>query len=183
MTALLLAAAVVGYAIGSVLPAELLARARGVDLRRVGSGNPGASNVGRALGRRAGLLVAVLDGLKGLVPAAAFGLAAAPAGLVAGIAAVLGHVTSPLLRGRGGKGVATTFGVVVGTHPAWAPVMLLVWGLVFAASRWIALASVCSALALLVVASVVGQDVAWAAVLAAIVLVRHRANFARGWRG
>ncbi len=180
---MLLVAAVAGYAAGSVSPATWLARGRGVDLRSVGSGNPGAANAGRALGRRTGVVVAGLDSAKGLVPAAVFGLLDHRAGLVAGVAAVLGHVSSPLLRGRGGKGVATTFGVVVGTHPGWAPVLLLTWVLVLAATRWIALASVCAALALPVVAAVLGQDVLWAAVLFAVVLVRHRSNFARGWRG
>ena len=183
MRPLLLTAALVGYACGCVSPATWLARGRGVDLRSIGSGNPGASNAGRALGRRAGLLVAVLDGLKGLVPAAVFGLADDPAAQVAGVAAVLGHVSSPLLRGRGGKGVATSFGAVLGTHPAWAPVMLLTWGLVLAATRWIALASVSSAAALVVLAAVLSDDVVWAGVLFAIILVRHRANFLRGWRG
>ena len=183
MNVLLLVAAVVGYALGMVLPAPLLARARGIDLRGIGSGNPGASNAGRALGRRAGALVAALDMLKGLLPSAAFGLLDARAGLVAGVAAVLGHVTSPLLRGRGGKGVATTFGAVLGSHPLWAPAVLLTWAAVFAASRWIALASVSAVGALVLVAVLRGQDVAWALVLFAIVSVRHRANFLRGWRG
>ena len=179
MTALLLAAAVVGYLVGSVSPATLVARRRGVDLRDVGSGNPGATNVGRALGRRTGIAVAALDVLKGLVPAAAFGAADHRAGLVAGLAAVLGHVTSPFLRGRGGKGVATAAGAILGSHPLWAPLVLLVWVLAVAASRWVALASVSAALTVLVVALVAGEDVLWAAGLAAVVVVRHQPNIAR----
>ena len=175
--AVLVVAALVGYAVGAVSPATLLARARGVDLRGVGSGNPGASNAGRALGRRTGVLVAVLDALKGLVPAAGFGLVEHEAGLVAGLAAVLGHVTSPVLRGRGGKGVATAFGAVLGSHPLWAPVGLAAWLLVLGVSRWIALASVSAAFAVLVTALVVGVDRWWAALLFAVVLVRHQANF------
>lgn len=179
MTGLLLCAALVGYAVGSVSPATLVARARGIDLRTVGSGNPGASNAGRALGRATGVVVALLDVLKGLLPAVAFGHADHRAGLVAGVAAVLGHVTSPLLRGKGGKGVATAAGAIVGSHPLWAVPVLLTWLLVLAAGRWIALASVCAALAVLVVALVRGQDVTWAALLAAIVVVRHQANLLR----
>ena len=178
MIVLLLAAAV-GYLVGSVSPATLLARARGVDLRGIGSGNPGASNVGRALGRRTGVLVAVLDVLKGLAPAAAFGAVDHVAGLVAGGAAVLGHVTSPLLRGRGGKGVATAGGAVLGSHPLWAPVVVVTWLLVLAGSRWIALASVTAAFSLVVVAVVRDEDVLWALLLFAVVLVRHRKNFVR----
>lgn len=175
----LFVAVVVGYLAGCISPATVLARARGIDLRGVGPGNPGASNAGRALGRRAGLLVAVVDVLKGLLPAALFGLADHRAGLVAGVAAVLGHVTSPLLRGRGGKGVATAAGAILGSHPLWAPIVALTWLIVLAGWRWIALASVCAALSLVVVALVARQDVAWAAVLFAVVLIRHRANFVR----
>ena len=182
MIPLLPAAGLVGYLVGSVSPATLLARSRGVDLRRVGSGNPGASNTARALGRRAGIVVAVLDLLKGLLPAALFGLAAPTAGLVAGVAAVLGHVTSPFLRGRGGKGVATAAGAVVGAHPGWAPVVLGTWALVLLASRWVALASVSAAVSLVVVAVVVEQDQPWALTLCVIVVLRHQANFARRLR-
>lgn len=181
MTAALLlaAAAVAGYLAGSVSTATLVARRRGVDLRAVGSGNPGATNVGRALGRRTGVLVALLDVAKGLLPAVAFGAVAPRAGLVAGVAAVLGHVTSPFLRGRGGRGVATAAGAILGSHPLWAPVVLLVWVLVVAASRWVALASVGAALSLLVVAVVARRDVPWAAALALVVVARHQPNLAR----
>ena len=176
MNALLPAAVVVGYLVGALSPATLAARRGGVDLRGIGSGNPGASNVGRALGRRTGVVVAVLDVLKGLVPAAGFGLVDHRAGLLAGFAAVLGHVSSPFLRGRGGKGVATTAGAVLGSQPLWAPVLLVVWLAVLAARRWIALASMSAALSLLVVAVVLREDRVWAAGLALVVLVRHRAN-------
>jgi glycerol-3-phosphate acyltransferase PlsY len=176
-----LLAAVVGYLVGALSPATLVAARRGVDLRSVGSGNPGAANVGRALGRRAGVLVAVLDVLKGLLPAAAFGALDHRAGLVAGVAAVVGHVTSPVLRGRGGKGVATAAGAILGSHPLWAPLVLLSWVLVLAVARWIALASVLAALSVLVIALVAGEDVLWAAALATIVVVRHRPN-AQRWR-
>ena len=180
MTGLLLAAAaVVGYLAGSVSTATIVARRRGVDLRTVGSGNPGATNVGRALGRRTGVVVALLDVAKGALPAAGFGAVDHRAGLVAGVAAVLGHVTSPFLRGRGGRGVATAAGAVIGSHPLWAPVVLLVWAVVVLLSRWVALASICAALSVLVVALVAGEDVPWAAALALVVVARHQPNIAR----
>jgi glycerol-3-phosphate acyltransferase PlsY len=176
VNALLPAAVVVGYLVGALSPATLAARRGGVDLRGIGSGNPGASNVGRALGRRTGIVVAVLDVLKGLLPAAGFGAVDHRAGLLAGFAAVLGHVTSPFLRGRGGKGVATTAGAVLGSQPLWAPVLVVVWLAVLAARRWIALASMSAALSLVVVALVLREDRLWASGLALVVLVRHRAN-------
>ena len=172
-------AVLVGYLVGAVSPATLLASRRGVDLREVGSGNPGATNVGRVLGRRTGAVVAVLDVVKGLLPAAGFGLLDHRAGLLAGVAAVLGHVTSPFLRGKGGKGVATAAGAILGSHPLWAPVVLATWVVVVLASRWVALASVSAALSVLVVALLADDDVLWAAALASVVLVRHQANIRR----
>lgn len=169
-------ALVVGYLVGAVSPATLIARARGVDLRTVGSGNPGASNAGRALGRRTGVVVAVLDVAKGAVPAAAFAAADHRAGLVAGLAAVLGHVSSPFLRGHGGKGAATAAGAILGSHPLWVVWVLLTWLVVLGVSRWIALASVCAAVAVLVVAVVAGHDIWWAASIALVVIVRHTRN-------
>lgn len=170
-------AAVAGYLLGAVSPATLLARHRGYDLRASGSGNPGATNAGRVLGRRFGLLVGVLDVLKGLAPAALFGLASHEAGLVAGLAAVVGHVTSPYLRGHGGKGVATAAGAVLGSHPLWAPFVLLAWVGVVVLTRWIALASVAAAVVLPVAALVSGSDLWWACAVAGVVLLRHRRNF------
>ena len=179
MTATLLLAALVGYLAGALSPATLIAARRGVDLREVGSGNPGAANAGRAMGRRTGVAVAVLDVLKGLIPAAVLGTVDHTAGLLAGFAAVLGHVTSPFLRGRGGKGVATAAGAILGAQPFWAPVVLVVWVVVLATSRWIALASVAAALCVLGIALVRGEDVLWALGLAAVIVVRHRANLMR----
>lgn len=169
-------AAVIGYLVGAVSPATLIARARGVDLRAIGSGNPGAANAGRALGRRTGVLVAVLDVAKGAVPAAVFAAQGHDPGLVAGLAAVVGHITSPYLRGRGGKGVATAAGALLGIHPLWLVGVLLVWVAVLRASRWIALASICAGVAILVIALVLQQDQAWAAVLAVLVVGRHVGN-------
>lgn len=183
MSVLLLVAGAVGYLLGTASPATMLARRRGIDLRTVGSGNPGATNAGRALGARTGVLVAVLDVLKGAVPAAGFGAVDHRAGLVAGLASVLGHVTSPFLRGRGGRGVATAAGAVLGSHPLWALVVVLVWVLVGALSRWVTLASVSAAVAVFLVAVVAGEDRWWAALLAAVVVARHQPNIARRLAG
>ena len=175
----------VGYLLGAVSPATLFARRAGADLRASGSGNPGATNVGRVLGRRAGLAVGLLDVSKGFLPAFGFGVFVAhEAGLAAGLAAVLGHVSSPFLRGHGGKGVATAAGAILGSHPLWAPVVLVLWVAVVGLSRWVALASVVAAGALPVVAVVTGAavaDVGWALAIAGVVLFRHRVNFVRWW--
>ncbi|MBD3785240.1 MAG: glycerol-3-phosphate acyltransferase, partial [Micrococcales bacterium] len=125
----LLVVAVVAFLIGAVNPATLVARALGVDLRGAGSGNPGATNAGRVLGRKWGVLVLVLDVAKAYLPTLLalwrFGLWAA---LVAGLAVVLGHVFSPFLRGHGGKGVACALGAILAVAPLVALVALVVFG-------------------------------------------------------
>ena len=183
---MILLAVVAGYLLGAVSPATLFARRAGADLRASGSGNPGATNVGRVLGRKAGITVALLDVAKGWAPALFFSLAVSHrAGLAAGLAAVLGHITSPFLRGHGGKGVATAGGAVLGSHPMWAPFVLATWVVVVLATRWIALGSVCAAALLPVLAHVTGSsgaDVAWACGLALVVIARHRRNFVHRFR-
>src|SRR3954466_10974522 len=112
---LLLLTALVSYLIGSIPFGYLIARMRGVDIFGAGGGNIGATNVGRVLGRKFGLLVFALDFLKGAVPTLAARLWEGRAGelsVAVGLAAVLGHMFPVYLRLRGGKGVATGFGVV-----------------------------------------------------------------------
>lgn len=175
-------AVVVGYAVGSVNPAAIVARVRRTDLRSIGSGNPGATNAARAFGWRVGVLVGVVDLLKGLLPVLLVDHLGAPvAALVAGLAAVVGHVTSPWLRGRGGKGVATSLGAILGVQPVWALPVLLVFGVVLRLTRRVGVASVAGAF-VLVPAAVQWHDrpadVVFAVALAALVVVRHRRNLA-----
>ncbi len=183
------AGAAVAFVIGSVNPATIFARLLHKDLSATGSGNPGATNAGRVLGLRWGVVVAVLDILKGFVPTymalRAFGEVPA---YVIGVAAVLGHVFSPFLRGRGGKGVATALGGVLGVRPWFGLAMLVVFGLVLAASRWFAAASLASTAALVVLGVLAGTGVvdgtwattSWTVALAGIVAARHQGNV-RGW--
>src|SRR5262249_34265849 len=124
MTALgiLLLLVLVSYFLGAVPFGYLVARARGIDILRQGSGNIGATNVGRILGKRLGVLVFLLDFTKGVLPsavgtwldhAAGLDLPASTLGVSAGLAAVLGHMFPIYLRFKGGKGVATGAGVVI----------------------------------------------------------------------
>ena len=119
MTLTALLALLLSYLIGAVPAAAWLARARGVDIRKVGSGNSGATNVLRSLGKGPALLVASFDILKGVLAvllARALGLSAEWAALC-GVLAVIGHNFSPFLAFRGGKGVATSFGVIAILDP------------------------------------------------------------------
>lgn len=180
-------AAVVGYLLGAVNPAALVARAFGLDLHAIGSGNPGATNVGRALGPRWAVLVGFLDILKGFVPAFAFGLLVSQtAGQIAGLAAVVGHITSPYLRGRGGKGVATTLGAILGVQPLLAIPVLAAFGIGVAIWHRVGIGAVVGALTL-IAAGIVGWAVGWtdatdmgfAIVLGLLVLARHAGNIRR----
>jgi acyl-phosphate glycerol 3-phosphate acyltransferase len=181
------------YLLGAVPFGYLIARSRGVDIFRAGSGNIGATNVGRVLGRRLGILVFVLDFLKGAVPTAvmayAFGVSE---GVFAGLAAVLGHMFPVYLRFRGGKGVATGFGVVAVLLPGATLVAALVWVAVLAATRYVSLASVLAALALAATRLLTTAEpfaegerilTGFSLLAAALVVVRHRSNLTRLARG
>jgi glycerol-3-phosphate acyltransferase PlsY len=185
-----LLAAAVGYALGAVNPAAILARVFGVDLRTTGSGNPGATNVGRALGPRWGVLVGVLDVLKGFLPAVVFGyFGGQTAGEIAGLAAVAGHITSPYLKGRGGKGVATTFGAILGVQPLLALPVLVAFGIGVAVWHRVGLGAVMAAV-VLAISGIIGWRTGWtdaadmwfAVVLAALVLARHKRNVSDAWQ-
>lgn len=181
---------VIAFLVGSVNPATMIAKVLGKDLAGTGSGNPGATNAGRVLGRKWGILVGVLDVLKGLLPVLVAGQVFGPhPAYVVGLAAVLGHIYSPFLRGRGGKGVATTLGAVLGVHPWVALVVLAVFVVAVALTRWVAVGSICAALALGATAALVLTGHApgdawtgwWLVGLAAIVLWRHRGNLVGWW--
>jgi glycerol-3-phosphate acyltransferase PlsY len=183
----LAAALVVGYGLGMINPAAIVARVRGFDLRAIGSGNPGATNLSRAVGKQWGITVALMDIAKGFIPAFIFTwyFGFIP-GEVAGVAAVIGHITSPLLKGRGGKGVATTFGAVLGVVPILAVPPLLVFALGYVLMRQVALASIVGAVGLGITGVVAAQffgypgDVAlFTNLLAVIVVLRHESNIRR----
>lgn len=151
--------AVAAYFLGSVPSGYLVARAKGIDIRKVGSGNIGATNVFRILGRPAGILVLVVDGLKGFAACAwlcdgllpPLGVAPADAEtyrILAGIAAVLGHNYTCWLKFKGGKGIATTAGVYFALAPQAAGIALGTWLMVFLLSRFVSVASVAAAVAL-----------------------------------
>lgn len=177
-----LVAGAIGFLLGSLNPARALAALRGVDILSVGSGNPGATNIGRTLGKRSGLLVAVLDIAKGFVPVVVFdALWGTPAGEVAGFAAVLGHIFSPFLGFRGGKGVATTLGAVLGVQPVWLLAVLPVFLVTVLITRKVGLGAVAGSVALIgcgLFWSTHLGDSLFAICLGLLVLIRHEKNIA-----
>ena len=191
------------YLLGSVPAGVLLARARGVDLRSVGSGNVGATNAMRALGKPLGLVVFCFDFAKGFLPAflGAFWLVDTghlPYGrdlvsVCLGVAAVLGHVFPVWLGFRGGKGVATSAGFCAGLSWLAVLIVLVIWYLLLKLTRYVSVASIVSAATFPVVFVLIeGADRALherrlvtglAVVLAAVIVLLHRSNIQRLLRG
>lgn len=177
-------ALVFSYLAGSVPFGLLVARlATGKDVRTVGSGNIGATNVARAAGRAAAAITLMLDALKGLLPAAiaARTLSEPWATAACGVAAVIGHCYPVWLRFRGGKGVATGFGVALALAPISAACGAAVWVLLYKLLRISSVGSLAGVATALFVAAATAPpwSIAGVAAIAAIVLVRHRANVER----
>jgi glycerol-3-phosphate acyltransferase PlsY len=184
-----------GYLIGS-LPFGywLVLWNRGVDLRSEGSGNLGATNALRVAGASTGLATLILDVLKGYLAvelALGLGVSQFVVGAVA-LAAVVGHSFPPWLRFRGGKGVATAAGALVGVTPAALSVAGVAFVLVLALSRFVSLGSIAAAATVPVAhIAVVGYDgsssdgsvILWIGLISLLVVARHHANLRRLWRG
>lgn len=174
----------VAYLVGSIPFAFLLSRRTGIDLRQVGSGNIGASNVLRTSGVRAAVLAMMLDAAKGsLAVLVAQPFAVGPVTTVAaGVASIVGHIYPVWLRFRGGKGVATAAGVFAVLTPAALVVAAGVFLVSVWVTRYISVGSMIAATTL-AVAAAAGDAPAivavGAAVSAAIILHRHRANVSR----
>jgi len=186
LTAILVAA---GYVTGSMPWGYWLVRIfRHEDIRTLGSGNIGASNVWRVYGRYLGLPVVLLDTAKGFAPAlAATLLVGHGAGVLAGGAAMLGHYRPLFMKFRkGGKMVATTGGAFLGVAPLVGGVGLGVWLIVFVVTRYPSLASMTASTSLVLWSWLLGYPwpvTAFAAVAALGVIALHRANIGRLWRG
>lgn len=188
---------VVAYLLGAVPFAFIVAKAvKGVDIRTVGSGNVGATNVGRTLGRKWGMLVFALDLLKGFVPVlvaqrmhgGGMNTFAAPSAVaLTGLAAIVGHNWPVYLRFKGGKGMATSAGVFLGVFWPGLLAALALWALVVAVTRYVSVGSMLASVALLVCALVIPREpfgagkylTLFAALAAALSIVRHRSNIRR----
>lgn len=178
------------YLIGSLDFAVVVAQAKGVDIRSVGSGNPGTSNVLRTLGRGPAAMVLVGDSLKGVIAAAVGWLAAGtggdpalePLAYVAGFLAVTGHAFPVFHRFKGGKGVATAAGVMFFTLPVVAVVIGVVWAVIAKIWKVASIASLVSlALAIpgALLVGVRGDALIWLGAMLVLVVIRHRPNIQR----
>jgi glycerol-3-phosphate acyltransferase PlsY len=190
-----------GYLIGSCPNGYLVSRARGIDIRQHGSGNIGATNVLRVLGKKWGYLVFALDAQKGFLAVwFALGFAASAwfsivrpeiAGIAAGLACILGHTFPVWLHFCGGKGVATSAGVLLGLMPLAVISVFAVWILLFKLTRYVSVASIAAAAALPIFVGLYLQLKAltgaslfpFSILIAGVVIWRHRSNMQRLLRG
>ena len=188
--------ALAAYLLGSIPTGFVVARARGIDIRAVGSGNIGATNVFRILGTVAGALVLLADALKGwtavrlagpglvraFMPENAGGGATEAAEVVAAVCAVLGHNYTCWLHFRGGKGIATSAGVLAALVPGPLVIILAVWIIVLGLSRYVSLASMCASFTLPFASWLTGYSATMIVVtgaMAAMAIYKHKANMQR----
>lgn len=181
------AAVAVAYLLGSIPFAFIAGRLRGIDLRTVGSGNLGAANVFRNLGRGTGVAVMAADIGKGVAAVLiARALTDDPWPAVAAGAAMAGHVFPVWLRFRGGKGVAVGGGALIGLMPLVAVILLAAWALIVVATRYTSVASMIGSIAATPLAWALGypwSSVVFVGVAAAGILALHRGNLQRLARG
>jgi acyl phosphate:glycerol-3-phosphate acyltransferase len=172
------------FFVGSIPFGLILAKRKGVDIRQHGSGNIGATNVYRVLGKDAGLLVFLLDVLKGLGPAVAvlYMFGRQELAVAAGALAVVGHCLSPFLGFRGGKGIATGLGMLLGSAPLVALTAFAIFFVLMLFTRYVSLSSIIAAASLPLLGLAYGDPlplfVAYL-LLAPFIVYRHRANIAR----
>ncbi|MBJ7361654.1 MAG: glycerol-3-phosphate 1-O-acyltransferase PlsY [Ilumatobacteraceae bacterium] len=173
----------VAYMLGTFPSALLIANARGVDITAAGSGNPGAANIGRTLGRKLGVLVFLLDGLKGAISTAVgYAFAGYAGALTLVFAAVIGHIFPVTRKFKGGKGVATAGGGMIALYPWIGLAMTVLWLLVAKVTKKASLGSLAIALGLPISQVIVGRpagEVLAGVGLFALVIWRHIPNLKR----
>jgi len=176
-------ALVLAYLLGSIPFALIAGKLHGVDLREAGSGNLGATNVFRTLGRTAGVAVMVLDIAKGAAAVlVAVALTNNPWPLAAAALAILGHVFPVWTHFKGGKGVAVGAGAMIGLVPSASGVLLVLWILLVVFTRYVSVASIVAALAAAPLAYVFGAPwsyVVFIALAGLFVIYKHRENIVR----
>ncbi len=185
--AIFIGCAVASYFLGSIPTGFLWAKACGIDIRKVGSGNIGATNVMRSVGKIPGMIVLLLDAAKGFVPVF-FAPRIFPnvdksaLQIVCCVAVIAGHNWTCWLKFKGGKGIATSAGALLGA--IWLPLLcaLAAWGIVFALSRYVSVASIGAAIAMPVATWLLMQDMPWrmaTLILGLLAIYKHRSNIQR----
>ena len=193
----IVALALLAYLVGSIPIGFMIGKARGVDLRTIGSGNVGATNVYRAFGFRLAIFVFMLDVSKGFVGAAILPAIWTPGALsitwvriICGVAVIAGSIASVFMKFKGGKGVATAVGVFLALEPFSTIIGLVIWTGLFLKYRYVSLGSIAGTLALPVFIAVFNWNgilrypVFYLSLLVAVIVaVRHRSNIGRLLKG
>ncbi|MEN8255625.1 MAG: glycerol-3-phosphate 1-O-acyltransferase PlsY [Verrucomicrobiota bacterium] len=178
---------IASYLLGAVPFGLLVAKMRGVDIRSKGSGNIGATNVFRVIGKGWGIFTFVLDALKGFIPAFVFpmiGNLDGEWGVLFGLAAIIGHTFPVYLKFKGGKGVATSAGMLLGVAPLAIGVGFVCWVICMVLSRYVSLSSIIAAIAVAVTVWVDPRQESIAirvslTIMAGLIVWLHRANIKR----
>jgi len=175
---------IAAYLLGSVPTGLLLGKLYGIDVRTTGSGNIGATNLYRTVGRRVGILTLIGDCLKGALPVLALKYAAMPSDYAAyiGLAAFCGHVFSVFLKFKGGKGVATALGVFLALSPLAVAAAVVIFAILMMIFRYVSLGSIAAAAVMPVAIKATGGDPIMyrvTIVIALIVIIRHLDNIKR----
>ncbi len=184
---------IISYLVGSIPTAYIFGRLlKGIDIRKFGSGNVGATNAFRVLGRGVGITVLALDAFKGFATVAFLAPTGELFAIVFGLSCVIGHIWTIFLGFRGGKGMATTLGVLLGLTfkisglKIVLGIAILIWLVTFIVSRIISLASIVSAIALPMLTVVFRQSItliSLSIILSALVILRHWPNINRLFKG
>lgn len=177
-------AVLAGYLLGSIPPSFLAGKiTRNIDIRQYGSGNAGATNVLRVLGVKAGIVVFLADILKGVLAALVGRWMAGETGAVlAGFAAIVGHNWPVFLNFRGGKGIATSFGVLLVLFPLISAILFVVGVIIIAITGYVSLGSITAAILFPILLVIFGYDwkmVLFGVLVGGLALYRHRSNISR----
>ena len=185
MNAMGILAIVIAYFLGNISPAIILGRLNGIDIKKEGSGNAGTTNVLRTLGKKAALITMVVDIMKGVIGVKlGFLLAGPTAAYMCAVAAFCGHIWPALYNFRGGKGVATAFGVITAVNWQLGLAVLAVVAVFVILSKRMSLGSIMGAISFPLLAWFMEPGfIVYGFIMAVIVVVKHRANIGRLIRG
>ena len=179
--AALVIAIILAYCIGCISPSTILAKARGIDIKKEGSGNAGTTNALRHMGKKAAVITLIIDILKGVAAVCIGRFVAGDMGAVLCVLFVmLGHIWPVFLRFKGGKGIATSFGALLALDPIIAVIELGIVALVTLISKRMSAGSIAGLVLLPAVAFIRMPQFLWvSAVMSVIMLIKHRANIVR----
>ncbi|MDO4393125.1 MAG: glycerol-3-phosphate 1-O-acyltransferase PlsY [Bacillota bacterium] len=181
MTLKFIIAIVIAYVLGNISPSTIMARSRGIDIKKEGSGNAGTTNALRVMGKKAGVITVLVDVFKGTVAVIIGTILVGhnPAGWCI-LAVFLGHVWPVLLDFKGGKGVATTFGAVLGYNPLMALIALVVVAIVVFTSKRMSVGSLVGAISFPILSIFMEPHVLPVAIIMmTIIIVKHKDNIVR----